>query len=132
MQLITNFHHTEIEADKIVSHLDDLNYILTSKASTFIQASSTADARIVEKYTTLLAAFAKTGYSHRIHMYSCVNRLIGFCFGFSVPDFSGEIRPSEATYDATQRFIHFNERFTVDTKPFEEYELWDRLFPIEV
>lgn len=58
--------HTEIEADKIVSHLDDLNYILSSKASTAIPASSTADAKIVEKYTTLLAAFAKTGYSRRI------------------------------------------------------------------
>lgn len=61
MQRFTYFHHTEIEADKIVSHLDDLNYILSSKTSTTITANSTADAKIVEKYTTLLAAFAKTG-----------------------------------------------------------------------
>lgn len=51
----------EIEADKIVAHLDDLNYLLTSKAAVKIPPSSIADAKIVEKYTTLLAHFAKTG-----------------------------------------------------------------------
>lgn len=51
----------EIEADRIVSHLDDLNYLLTSAASAKVSPTSTADARIVEKYTTLLANFAKTG-----------------------------------------------------------------------
>lgn len=54
-----------------------------------------------------------------------------FRFCSRLPDFGGEVQPAEAKYDGTQRFVDFNENFTVATKAFEEYDIWNRLFPFE-
>lgn len=52
---------TDIKKKQIVEHTDDLQYLFTSKYTPKFTDDSSLEARTVEKYTNLLASFARNG-----------------------------------------------------------------------
>lgn len=46
-----------------------------------------------------------------------------------IPDFHGEVNPSQAKYDDRAHFVRVDATYELKTHPYNEYDLWNRLFP---
>lgn len=125
---ISLFAHAAIESDKMVDHMDDLCFIFPTLTNKPIENGSSKDAEVVEKYTKLLADFAKNGYRpFAFHFMFWI--VIDKTFDSRVANFNDEVDPAVAKYDNNERYVYVGDKFELREKPFKDYDLWDRLFP---